>query len=223
MRITIVLQPHLYAENKLMDWIFNKPSCILPDNLFRALKTHRNYKFEIEINKDTTIADVLDYITGIIVGVIENDIDFCYDLVRKCVCFKVLEERYYPEKQDAHFEYLLKRYLDPHETNTVYTEILVNVDAGRLLMEDSLLFYMHSHEGNKHNEPHVHVSDIQSNSRVTIALSDHRVLAGNLPSKKLKKAKEIIREKQQFFNNCWITKTDGLVPDINHHLGLIDY
>ncbi len=82
---------------------------------------------------------------------------------------------------------------------------------------------MRSHEGTRHKEPHVHVRDIQTQKEVSIALSDQRILAGNISSKLLKKAKKTIADNQTYFYKCWQEKTDGLVPDINQKFGLIQY
>ena len=228
MQINIVIHPHLYAEETTMDWILaeDEKECVLPKEILLALREHTDYLICFGYNMTTTLFDVTKVINDTLTESIcdkENSESFFLGFFLNCIYFSGLEERFFPEKKDAGFKYLLDKYLDPYNTGTIHVEILVSMDAGCVLKEGQLRYDMRSHEGKRHKEPHVHVRDIRTQKEVSIAISDQRVLAGNISSKLLKKAKKTIGDNQLYLYKCWEEKTAGLVPDINYKFGLINY
>lgn len=226
MQIQFVLHPHLYAEDELQDWAFNDTeNCgILSPEEFGALWNHRDYEVPFSYDEETTIGEVLKFITNVLIEDIYDDDDqFFFSRYFKRVYFLGGTERYHPNDNTAVFQSLLEKYFDPEQTGIVHIEILASIDAGNIWRENSLRFDMHSHEGNRHNEPHVHVWDKQSDEEASISLSTLIILDGSLSSKSYKKAKSIIRNNQDYFITCWNDLTDGLALDIDHHLGLINY
>lgn len=225
-QIIFILQPHLYAEERPMDWAFDNTECcgVLSPEDFGALWNHRNYHVQYSFDEQSTIGDAVKFIVNVLIEDIYDDEDqLYYSLFRDRVFFWGNGERFFPENHKKSFIYLLDKYLDPKRSGIVYVDILARMDAGRVWLEDSLRYDMHAREGIHHNEPHVHVRDIQSNQEASISLYSQKVLAGDLPKKLLKKAKSTVKKKQDYFINCWNEKTDGLVADINRYLGLIQY
>lgn len=133
------------------------------------------------------------------------------------------DERYYIDNDGQNFSELLEKYLDPNHTGTIVVGILVSCNAGDVGGVWPLRFYVRSRESGSHHEAHIHVSDIGHQHEAAVRISDGEVIAGKLPRKLAKLAKESILADQEYFYKCWNTMTDGLKVDINHHYGYIQY
>lgn len=82
---------------------------------------------------------------------------------------------------------------------------------------------MHSREEGKHNRSHVHVRTTSYEYEVSIDIENGEVLAGKMPGKQLRCAKEKILSDKNYFMKCWNELTDGLQPDIDKHYGYLKY
>ena len=92
--------------------------------------------------------------------------------------------------------------------------------AGTIWNKDGLRYFMHSKETGNHNEPHIHV-EYKHEDSVTICIHDGRVLAGEIPTKKLKVATKRIADNKAFLLKQWNEKTDGLRVNLDHYLGAL--
>ena len=213
MNISVFIETHIYSEEKLQDQYFDTPDnsgVLLPDD-FAILLFYRGRCIELEYNESTTIRYLCEKVIG--------------EMLRETNTLNHFDtKRYSISNYDANLSELLKKYLDPQNTGSIRVSFLACADAGEVLAQKNLRYIMHSREGNKHNNPHVHVRDIHTRQEASISiLDDFCVLAGSLPKKELKAARHTIKEKQEFFIESWNTLTDGLNIDINHALHLIDY
>ncbi len=138
-------------------------------------------------------------------------------------CFMCGRRRYRILDPDASLMNVVTKYLNTDNTGIIDVVYLIDENAGQIWSENNLRFYVNSKERGKHNIPHVHVDDINSDKSASISIIDGEPLVGKLNKRDLRKAKNIILENQLFFAKCWNTKTDGIVIDINHELGLIGY
>lgn len=91
--------------------------------------------------------------------------------------------------------------------------------AGDIWNKDGVRFFMPSREQGCHNSPHIHV-DYKHKYMASVCLYNGELLAGNLPTKVHKKAKEKIMGEQAFLLDCWNKRTDGLKVDVNQHFGI---
>ncbi|MBQ6483289.1 MAG: DUF4160 domain-containing protein [Anaerolineaceae bacterium] len=137
--------------------------------------------------------------------------------------FYVGSDRAEIEDPNKSFAKTVEKYIDPNHTGKMQVCFLVCHDAGVVWRQSDLRFSMHSHEGVRHNEPHVHVEHAGYQFSASVSIIDYRVLDGKIPRKKLKEARKIITENYDYFVDCWNKYTDGIRIDINHGLGLIGY
>lgn len=220
MNITVKLEIHAYAAEKLCDEVFDDspyygihgPEIILP------LSRKRGYVFPFEYEETTIAGDVIKVVKQTVWG--DNGepemAPTYYSFLRK-------NERYYITDNTHIFRDLLSRYLDPDNTGHITVCILVSCNAGDVGNEWPLRFYVHSRESGSHNEAHIHVCDVGHRYEASVRISDGEIIAGELPAKYAKLAKRKILSDQAYFYNCWNTMTDGLKVDINHHYGYIQY
>lgn len=222
MEICFEIEVHIYAEERLCDeFLEDGASCgILGPEVVLPLRRNRNCILSYQYVEET--ATTGDAIHAIIHRV-EGDNEENYAVTDDCVRFLYGSERYLVANKMLNLHGLIEKYLDPEESGKVRVQILVCADAGTVCCEDGIRYYMHSRKAGKHNEPHVHVRDTGHKYSASLALSDGRVLVGKFPGKLLKKAQKKLAQEQEYFYQCWQAMTDGLVPDINYRLGLIQY
>lgn len=220
MNIKIRLEIHAYAEEKLCDEFFDEPPFfgINGPEVMLPLSKKRGHIFHFEYNEETLVRDVMDTVKREIWGTSEG----C-ELAPISYSFLLGSERYYIYDDTRHFGDLVLKILDPSASGYLTVCILVSCDAGDVGSEWPLRFYVHSKESGRHNEAHIHVCDVGHQYEASVRISDGEVIAGNLPKKLAKLAKEKILSDQNYFYNCWNTMTDGLKVDINHHYGYIQY
>lgn len=221
MEVCFEIEVHIYQGERLCDdFLEDGASCgILGPEIVLPLRRNRKCNVHFQYTASTTVADAIQAV----LRRIECDDKDVLIVNGSCVRFLHGTERYLVSDQTIDLYSLLRNYLDPREAGRVLVQVLVSADAGAVCCEEGIRYYMYSHEAGKHNEPHVHVEDTGHTYEASIALSDCRVLAGELPPKLLKKAQKKIKEDIAYFYKCWQTKTDGLIPDINHHYGYIQY
>ena len=221
MEICLEIEVHVYAGGRLCDeyLVDDTPCGVLAPEAVLPLRRNKKCKLYYSYSESTTAGDAIQAI----LKRIECDREDILDVGEYCVWFLHKTERYQVSDKSITLYSLLRNYLDLEESGKVLVQILVSADAGAICCDEGIRYYMHSHEAGKHNEPHVHVEDTGHNYEASIALSDGRILAGEFPRKLLKKAQKKIYEDNAYFYECWQAKTDGLIPDINHHYGYIKY
>lgn len=97
--------------------------------------------------------------------------------------------------------------------------LIYSNQAGEIWKDDGIRYYMNSREAGKHNRAHVHVR-FKHEEEGVIAIDNGEVLAGDLPAKIIKKARQRILDNQRFLFECWNDMTDGLYVDINNYFGV---
>lgn len=218
-KIIVELDIHAYAEERLCDALFDDPPFygIVGPDVMKPLSEYRNCNFEYEYNENTLVKELINFTIKKIWG----NSDFClWDVT---FAFLSDNERYYIENDDLSLPYLIENYLDPHNFGEITLSILVSHNAGDVGFEYPLRFYVNSNESGRHHEAHIHVCDTGHQYEASIRILDGEIIAGKLPSKLAKLAKEKILSDQKYFYECWNTKTNGLQVDINKHFGLIQY
>ena len=81
---------------------------------------------------------------------------------------------------------------------------------------------MNSRERGKHNEPHVHLLDLNSHQEAVIIIRTLEII-GKFPPKLIKKVKKKVKSEERFLLEQWNTLTDGLRVDIDRYFGNINY
>ena len=127
------------------------------------------------------------------------------------------------DNPDLLFNEALCKYLDKESKGEIKVAFYLCEDAGEFYREKNLRFWFHSKELCRHNERHVHVTDTNHDREATIRILDGKMLDGNLISKDLKKARDIIESNKKDLLIYWNTKTDGMIVDLNNALGITDY
>ncbi len=114
----------------------------------------------------------------------ENDLIFVFDLRTK-----------------------IHKIIDVFNSKALTFLLTIFIEKGAIIHnEKGMKFYIHSKESGKHHLPHIHV--VYNGNEASIALNGE-TLAGYLPKKKLKKAKEIIEVNKESFLCKWNTLSDG--------------
>lgn len=221
MQIHFKIEPHIYAEEELHDeFLEDDYSCgIMGPEVVLPLRRNKNTIILFEYSQDSCIKDALDAIIQVLHQ--KSEEEFFRNAYH--IYFVCKDKRYCVYDMNANFQRVLERYLDPEMTGTVIVQVFASADAGTVCDDEGLRYFMHTHENGKHNEPHVHVRDTGYQYEASLAISDGRILAGDLPRKLLKKAQRKVLSEQPYFYQCWNTMTDGLQVDINKHFKIITY
>lgn len=220
MRLNVEFVVHAYAEERLCDEELEPESDygLYGPDVMIPLAAKRGTVMPFEYSENTTVGELLNAIKLAIWGEVSED-----SIAPVEYSFLYKEERYFVDNENANLLWLLKKYLDPEESGSVTACILVSCDAGAVFEQYPLRFFVHSREAGKHNEPHIHVCDSGSDYEASVRISDGKIIVGYLPRKLERLAEKTILENQAYFYNCWNTKTDGLLADINHHFNIIRY
>ena len=217
MRIEIQLETHAYCEEQLCDDVLDSKygddiqSCgIVGEETIIPLRKNRNPRLSYEYDEFTTLLDI------------EKSIYSFYGIPNHSVRIGFMNDgyRYWIDNENAKFAVLVAKYLDPDSTGVIQAGVYVCMDAGSILEEDGIRYYMNSRERGKHHEPHVH---IRTDEHEAVLIITTGRLIGDFPSKLTKKARKRVRNNAKFFLEKWNTLTDGLKVDVNHALGLINY
>ena len=217
MVIDIKYEAHMFSEEKLRDDYFERGECIHGREIVEILDSARKRSFKFEYSEETTLMDLVNAVKHNI-GVDREDMKSMplrYSFIRD-------GERYYIDNPEKDLIPALK-HITQSDGKTVAMCILLSCDAGTVQGIDPLRFYFNSRESGSHNKPHVHVRDTQYRYNASISLEDGEVLAGKLPKKLAKLAKEKIIADREFYLKCWNTMTDGLKVDVDHHNKAIGY
>lgn len=220
MEIKIKLEVHAYAEEKLCDEVFDDPPFygINGPEIMVPLRNKRDYVTQFEYNNNTRVVDAINAVKYEVWGR-NGEIEWA----PTSYSFLVDGERYYIDNDECNFSELILKYLDPNHTGTITVGILVSCNAGDVGGAWPLRFYVRSHESGSHHEAHLHVRDVGHQYEASVRISDGEIIAGKLPRKLARLAKESVLADQEYFYKCWNTMTDGLKVDINHHYGYIQY
>ncbi len=93
--------------------------------------------------------------------------------------------------------------------------LMIILGSGEIFREGGFKFYIYSHEGNKHNRPHVHV-ETSDHRRSSIFIDTlEQVANGPLKPKEMKKIKKILKDKKRQLLEAWILLSDGMNVDVN--------
>ena len=216
--ITIKLDAHAYEEEKLCDSVFDQPPFygINGPEIMEPLSKCRGMAFQLTYDAATTLADVMKHALSEIWNGEEIDPG------RTQYAFLARGERFFVCNESRSFASMLK-YLDPDYTGCVTFCALISCDAGEVEGIYPLRFFFRSHEAGKHHVPHVHVRDAEHCYDASVRIADGEVIAGYLPSRFAKLAKQQILSEQKYYYKCWNTMTDGLVVDLNNRFGFIQY
>lgn len=215
--VSFVFDIHAYSEERLCDGSFEPPYYgILGPEIMMPLAKYRGRSYEFEFDENTTLGNLISAVEVMIWGEVNSP----YKTGE--YAFLVGNERLFIEDNNMLFEPIFQKYLTNIPAPIPFS-ILVSCDAGEVATEDPLRFYVKSREAGSHHEAHIHVRDTGHQYDASVRISDGKVIAGYLPPKYARLAREKILSDQRYFYNCWNTKTDGLRVDIDKHLGLINY
>lgn len=222
MKVIINLEIHAYAEERLCDEVFDSPPSygILGPQIMVPLLHNRNKSFAFLYDDKTKVDEAIAAIENQIWG---NDVSRFKEFSPLQYYFMYNNERYSVSNPSHSFQDLLMKYFDPKDTGAMTAYILVCCDAGDVGTQWPLRFYVNSHEAGRHHEAHIHVRDVRHRYEASIRISDGEIIAGKLPAKLARLAKEKILADQEYFYYCWNTMTDGLKVDINHHYHITNY
>ena len=218
MIIHLLLEIHAYVEEKLCDEYFDSPPYygIHGPEIMLPLAKGRGSIIKFEYNENTKMSDMVDCIKKAI-GIDSPDYSAP---IRYAIIIE--SERYFFEPK-ANFKTIIDKYVGPVETDPLNVCLLISCNAGCICEEDGLRYFVRSREGARHKKPHIHVETVDHNEEISLSIENGEILGGNLNKKLLKKARKKIEENKSYFYDCWAKKTDGLLPDINHHFNLINY
>lgn len=99
------------------------------------------------------------------------------------------------------------------------TYLVILLGRGDFLRAEGFRFFFKSHEGNKHNRPHVHVEtrDHKEGSIDLLTLEQNK--GSRLKEHELTKIRKILKGKQQELLEAWNMQTDGIYVDLDILLG----
>lgn len=111
-------------------------------------------------------------------------------------------------------DFLIERF----QLKTIDAYLLFVFGYGELFREKGFRFHIYSHEGNKHNKPHVHVetSDYRTGSIDIQTLSQ---TSGKLKKHEVTRVRKILDGKQRELLEAWNLYSDGIDVDIDYLLG----
>ena len=215
-RVRIVLDIHAHALGQCCDEYFEEKTGygIHGEEVMRPLAEARKRAFYFEYDESTTLAQLAETIQG---KIQLNGLFFWVNLA-----FMYNGERlFFSSKSSMKFSYIYNKYFDNESVLDI--SLLISCDAGEVMSNYPLRFFVHSREAGKHFKPHVHVEDVGHKYEASIDIVNGKVVAGELPGKLKKQATKVILDNQVFFLDCWNKMTDGLFVDINRHMGFIEY
>lgn len=227
---------HVYAKERLCDNVLiphSKNYGILGKNIIAPLRQINNKSVERDINEGLIVAEFYQWIKETIYSGRRNmkdpyvpgktTLDFVkeYDVLKIYILKKGI--RYSIQDKNKPLRFYLQK-LGVLKSNVIDIQILVSANAGTVLTNHGIRFYMNCREGKRHNEPHVHVDIRHGESGGSFSLKTGKKLSGGKISNKDQRIiREIIIDNQEKFLIYWNEHTDGLNVDLNQVLGLIGY
>lgn len=112
----------------------------------------------------------------------------------------------------------LKDFVARFHKKIIDAYLLIINGYGDFLRKDGFRFFMPSHEGNRHNKPHVHV-ETKDFREGTIDILTLKKLAGKIKPGEEKRIQEILKGKQRELIEAWNLRTDGINVDVDYLLG----
>ncbi len=102
-------------------------------------------------------------------------------------------------------------------TNSMLVILTHLLGAGEYCRCNGYRFYFYSHEGNRHNEPHIHVDKVGKRSG-SVLISTLEQTEGNLNDKDLRFIRSKLKGRERELLEWWNLKTDGINVDIDFFL-----
>lgn len=183
-----------------------------PYRKFRnELPIETKYSYYYPISSETTLHDLLNpYL---------DKLKIKHEKFYKCSSMVWLKtERNYVNITDYDY-YILRLIRYFGQTDELNLFLIFSVLQGDIWREDSIRYYMNSHEAGSHNFPHVHVL-VERTYEASINLINGEIITGILPAKFKKKVLEKVKQNRLYLLDCWNKQTDGLKFDINFGLGI---
>ena len=230
MTYKLYITVHVYAEERLDDQILKPDSDnygIIGKEIISPLRKVNGVLVLFEnCSLSTTVQELWDYIDNYIFGnsIKDNKPLLEYEplnlIVERYFLFNSL--RYTIDKPEKPFiQYLQRMNVNPSEDISI--QLLVNSNAGTIICDDGIRYYMHSKESGKHSLPHIHV-EIRNESRGAFSIIDgHRLAGENIKKRDEKRIQKVINDNKELFIRHWNEHTDGLTVDLNQALKILDY
>lgn len=160
-------------------------------------------------NEETTIKDLFLLFNKKFNNLIHKQNGISYEIINENSILKRLYRLVY--KNDLIFIFDLrmkiKRLVESLKSKKMQILLTIFIEKGAIIHNEKCMrFYIHSKESGKHHLPHIHV--VYNGNEASIALNGE-TLAGYLPKKKLKMAKEIIEVNKESFLQEWNILSDG--------------
>lgn len=170
-----------------------------------ALAFFNNRSIKYEYNERTTIRDVLEHICKLAPAGFHDENDSWFIEERFCL---VLDDEVKDFENISANLFLMLNYIDKVDKQIVLGAKIGRLGGGIGVGDISgLVFQIRTDESTHRGRPHVHVEYGEMNASIEILTQE--LLAGNLPHKKLKKAKELIRLNVGFLLHEWNEYSNG--------------
>ncbi len=211
---------HVYVEDHLADEVLIKHSRsygIHGKEIVIPLRRINNKTIRLKTSNSFTVEELWDKINA---HLSRRGRIYSSTYYEKYLVFNNL--RYSIENKDKPLHYYLQR-MKVDDNGLVEVQLLLNMDAGEVLDDDGIRYYIHSKESGKHHKPHVHV-DIRHEKSAVFSLLDGEQLDGDKIKKKdITKIQNRLEERREELLKYWNEHTDGLTVDLNQALNLIHY
>lgn len=109
--------------------------------------------------------------------------------------------------------------IEKYHIDEIEAYLLIFLGRGDLFRKGGFRFFIPSHEGNKHNRPHVHVetSDYREGSVDILTLKQNK--GGKLKRHEMSNIRKILEGRQKALLEAWNARSDGICVDIDILLG----
>ncbi len=110
---------------------------------------------------------------------------------------------------------LLKSLVERFNLTEIESYLVIFLGRGDFLRKGGFRFYFYSHEGNRHNRPHVHVETSDHREGTIDILTLEQNKGGKLKKHELSKIQKILKGKQIDLIKAWNLMTDGIHVDLD--------
>lgn len=186
---------------------------IIWDNIYAGVsKSEENILkngLEFKYDDTTTVRELFLYLNDILKSINNKQADIPYQELGTDKSLQFLYRIGFRKEAMYIFNLniKLKEIVDYIGSNSIIIVLtLFRGIGGEVYREKGMRFYMHSREGKRHHEPHIHVN--KDGEEITINLNTIET-KGKMPQRYIKKAKEIVRYNRESFLLMWNTMTDG--------------
>lgn len=201
-------------------YIFVKFSNIWKNGLYEVTNDEKIFLekgFKFYYNDETTVQDLLLVFNKKFEKLNQEQNEIKYSKIDEESSLKYLYRLVYKEKIIFLFDLKMKirNLVSFIKTKNLTFLLTIFVEkGGTVLNTKGIKFFFHSKENGKHHLPHIHVSYNEYEAVISL---DGSVLHGDLPTKKLKIAKQIIEENKYSFLLKWNDMTDGEKFEFNNY------